>query len=198
MRILIGAPIHEIKDYSIKRWLKAVSETVGDNWKLLMVDNSANHNWHLKVHEYCRELNFMNYELISLKNMIDGDDYEAERLAFSRETIREKLLKENYDYWWSWECDILCPPETLQYLLKFKPEFDAVYHTYPPRGNIIENGEQDGIGCVLYSKDIFKTFKFVENKMPLGADGRLLFEVMRRGWKIIEIHNIFRLEHLAV
>jgi len=196
---LIGTPIHEVKDYSMRRWLKSVSEITTDaEWKLFMVDNSANKEWYPKIHEYCKELNFTNYELISLPDMKDGDDFEPERLACSREVIREKLLKENYDYFWSWECDIICPPDTLMYLLKFTPDFDAIYHTYPPKGNTVENMEQDGIGCVLYTRKIFETFKFADNKVPLGADGRLIFEVMRKGWKIIEIHNIFKLEHLAV
>lgn len=181
----------------MKRWLKSVSEIKPScEWKLLMVDNSQNPDWYKKVHEYCKELNFTNYELIHLPDMKDGDDFEAERLAFSREIIREKLLNESYDYFWSWECDIICPTGALDYLLKFTPEFEAIYHTYPPRGSGVENGEQDGIGCVLYDRRIFYNFKFAENKMPLGSDGRLLFEVQRRGWRILEIHNVFRLNHL--
>lgn len=196
MKILIGTPIHEIKDYSLKRWLRCVSEIKSDaECHLMMVDNSQNPEWYKKVHDYCKELNFTNYTLIHIPDMKDGDTWECDRLGFSRQAIVDEVLK-NYDYWWSWECDIIVPPETLTYMLKFTPEFDAIYHTYPPRGNTIENMEQDGIGCVLYNKEIFETFSFVENQTPIGADGRLLFEVMRRGWKIIEIHNIFRLVHL--
>lgn len=195
MQILIGTPIHEMKDYSISRWLQAVA-AIDHAYHLLMVDNSENPDWHKQVHDYCKDAGVSNYTLIHLPNMKDGADYECERLAFSREKIREELLQ-HYDYWWSWECDILCPPETLTYLLRFTPEFDAIYHTYPARGTTIRDGEQDGIGCVLYSKEIFKTFKFAENMNPLGADGRLLFETQRRGWKIIELHNVFQLEHLA-
>jgi len=200
MKILIGAPIHEIKNYSIKRWLSSVQNIRCEqnvSYHLLMVDNSQNPEWYKKVHEYCKELNFTNYTLIHLSNMKDGESWEAERLGFSRELLRETVIKESYDYLWSWECDILCPPETLTYLLKFTPEFNAIYHTYPPRGNTIDNGEQDGIGCVLYDKQIFYSFKFVENQTPLGADGRLLFEVLRRGWKTIEIHNVFTLQHIG-
>lgn len=197
MNVLIGTPIHEVKDYSMRRWLKSVSELDYTDFRLLMVDNSANPEWHLKVDEYCKELGFDNYDLIHLPNMKDGDDYEPERLGFSREKIRETVLNEGYNYWFSWECDIICPPRILSYLLKFTPEFDAVYHTYPARNNTIDNGEQDGIGCVLYDRWIFNNFKFVDNLVPLGADGRLIFEVMRRGYKTIDIHNKFKLEHLG-
>jgi len=197
-KVLIGTPIHEIKNYSMERWLKSVSEIKTNiEWKLLMVDNSENEEWYKNVYEYCKKLNFENYELIHIPNMKDEDTWECQRLGFSRQIIVDEVIK-NYDYWWSWECDILCPPETLNYLLKFTNEFDAIYNTYPARGNTIDNGEQDGIGCVLYNKDIFNTFKFVEDGTPIGADGRLLFEVMRNGWKIIEIHNIFKLIHLMV
>jgi hypothetical protein len=205
MKILIGTPIHEIKDYAIKRWLKSVSEIEvdkKDSWRLLMVDNSQNKDWQERVKEYCREINFANYDLISLPDMKDGENFEAERLAFSREKIRETLLEGNYDFWFSWESDIICPPDILKYLLKFGNEFEAIYHTYPARGTkplgACDNfQEQDGIGCVLFARRIFYNFKFSEGDLALGGDGRLLFEVMRKGYKIIEIHNIFRLEHLG-
>lgn len=202
--VLIGAPIHEMKDYSMKRWLRSVMDIElqrGDSWRLLMVDNSENKDWQERVKEYCREINFTNYDLVSLADMKDGPDFEAERLAFSRERIREVLLEEGYDFWFSWECDIICPPNILKYLFKFADEFEAIYHTYPPRGqrplgSIPDYQEQDGIGCVLYNRRVFYNFRFAENKTCLGGDGRLLFEVVRRGFKVIEIHNIFRLEHL--
>lgn len=197
MKILIGTPIHEVKDYSMRRWLRSVSEVKTDvEWRLLMVDNSENPGWYKRVHGYCQELGFYNYDLVHLPDMKDGDTFEPERLGFSRELIREELLR-GYDYWWSWECDILCPPGVLDYLLRFATEFDAVYHTYPPRGVYADVVEQDGIGCVLYHRRIFENWRFVENKMPLGADGRLLFETIRRGFKQIDIHNIFKLVHLA-
>jgi hypothetical protein len=181
----------------MRRWLKSISEIKSKvDWTLLMVDNSASPTWYEKVIDYCKELGFTNYTLAHLPNMKDGETWEAERLGLSRERIREEVLKD-YDYWWSWECDILCPPETLDYLLKFTPEFDAIYHTYPPKGNTIENMEQDGIGCVLYSRKILENFKFVEHQTPLGADGRLIFETMRNGWKVVEIHNVFTLVHLG-
>lgn len=97
MKILISTPIHESKDYSMKRWLKSVSEIrvpKEHNWLLFMVDNSQNSNYQKKIKNYCRELNFSNYELIHLDNMLDDDEHIEERLGKSREEIRQKLLNE--------------------------------------------------------------------------------------------------------
>lgn len=204
-KVLIGTPIHEMKDYSIKRWLESVLRLEIDKkdyWRLLMVDNSQNKDWQERVKEYCRELNFFNYDFIGLSDMKDGSDFELERLAFSREKIRHKLLYENYDFWFSWECDILCPPEILKTFLRYTSEFEVIYHSYSPRGGepIGTGGyvKQDGIGCALFSRRVFYEFKFTEGNLILGADGRLIFETLRRGFKIMEIHNFFRLEHLAI
>ena len=128
MKILIGTPIHEIKDYAIRRWLKSVSEIQVDEkcqWHLFMVDNSQNSNYWKKVDKYCRQLNFVNYDLIHLDNMTDDDEHEKERLGTSREKIRQKLLHENWDYWFSWECDILCPPNILTTLLNYSNDCEG-------------------------------------------------------------------------
>lgn len=203
-KVLIGTPIHEMKNYSIKRWLQnvmAIELDKNDSWRLFMVDNSQNKDWQERVKEYCRELNFSEYDLVSLPDMKDGEDFETERLALSREKIRHKLLYENFDYWFSWECDILCPPEILKALLRYTNDFEVVYHSYPPRGGepIGAGGyvEQDGIGCALFSRRVFYEFAFAKDNLALGADGRLIFETIRRGFKIMEIHNLFRLEHLG-
>jgi len=54
MKILIGAPIHECKDYCMERWLKNVSkmEYPAD---LLLVDNSPGLTYVEQVKDYCKK-----------------------------------------------------------------------------------------------------------------------------------------------
>jgi hypothetical protein len=193
MKILIGTPIYEPKDYAIKRWLTSVSQielNPDDTIRLLMVDNSENDKWQDKVREYCRELNFTNYDLVHLSGMKDGQDYEDERLFASRQVIEDTLLNEGYDYFWSWECDILCPPGILKYMLKLTDDFEAIYHTYLPR-EMTDFQEQDGVGCVLFNRKVFETFRSALDKLAIES------EIVKNGWRVVEIHNLFKLEHLA-
>jgi len=201
--ILIGTPIHECKEYGIARWLKSVSELHGD-WFLYMVDNSDTPHFCDRVRNSCKELGIINYELLHLENM-RGLESEA-RLAPSREKIREKLLYGDYEHWFSWECDIILPPETLEIMMEWFPRFDIVNHNYPDRENsVLEVG---GIGCSIYKREIVERFSFLEGggyaqcdkRMPnnyFSGDSYLVFRALWAGYKMIDFHNLFKCEHLG-
>ena len=201
MKILIATPIHELKDYSMRRWLKSVSEIKVDNsdeWKLLMVDNSQNPNYQEKVRGYCKELGFVNYNLLHIGGMIDSDEYTQQRLGISREEIRQKLLNEDWDYWFSWECDIICPSNILTTLLKYSSDCDVVGHTYPLRRTRNDKGsymELESMGLMLFPKRIFLNYGFTKGKIHRAGDGPLLNEIIAH-WKWISLHNCLTIEHL--
>jgi hypothetical protein len=199
MTVLIGTPIRDIKEYSIREWLNSVSKLKGD-WFLFMVDNSDTVDFSERVHRYCYEIGLKNYELIHLEGM--GGRESEERLSYSREEIRNRL--DDYDYWLSWECDIVLPPDALNILLTFMDGFDNVNHGYPDREK--SSMEVGGVGCSLFKKEILKDFTFLNGYAFCDPDDKqnyysgdcwLITWLLRGGFKMAELHNILKIRHLC-
>lgn len=176
MKILVGTPVYDGKMYSIPRWLDSVKATGLD---LLIVDNSET------------KLDIpleTNWEHIHIGRLND----EENDLARSRELIRQKAVA-GYDYWLSWECDILFGKDVLDTLIYLSAKADVIHYKYPARG---VGGEQDGIGCSLISTKILKEFTWLDHSAWGGADGWLLNWLVEKGYTILEVRNILDIKHL--
>src|SRR3989344_5552328 len=120
MKILIGTPIHAIKDYAMPRWLKNVAglrkRTPAD---LLLVDNSPNLNYVEKVKEYCQKYGVENYKIkhFNFNQGISRGKIEI-RVQRAKEIIRREVLSQDYDAWFSWECDQIIPHNALEALIR--------------------------------------------------------------------------------
>lgn len=117
LKILIGTPIHHIKDYAMERWLQNVAKLQAESpTDLLLVDNSPNLDYIEKVKNYCQKYGITNYRIEHLDiGDLQGRD---EKIARSREIIRQYILAHDYDVWFSWESDQIIPPDTLGKLVK--------------------------------------------------------------------------------
>src|SRR3989344_5847502 len=112
MKVLIGTPIHESKDYSMERWLQSVSRVRTEYpADLLLVDNSPGLGYVEKVKGYCEKYGVGDCQIQHLE--LPSSQERFERIARSREVIRREFLSKDYDAWLSWESDILVPPDTL-------------------------------------------------------------------------------------
>lgn len=156
MKILIGTPIHELKDYSMERWLECVSklEYPAD---LLIVDNSPGLDYIEKVKNYCKKYGLTNYKLVHVEVPQEQKDIE-ERLATSREVIRAEVLSKNYDAWFSFECDILSPPNTLTEMVNLIGDYSILRHCYPSRGSL--GGFNQELGITLVKRAVLKRYGF--------------------------------------
>lgn len=113
-KILIGTPIHESKDYCMKRWLKNVAKLIKETpADLLLVDNSPGTAYSEKVKKYCEELK-LNPEIIHFE--IWQYQSKEEKIARSREIIRQFILTHGYEAWFSWDSDEIIPITTLKIL----------------------------------------------------------------------------------
>lgn len=125
MKVLIGTPIHESKDYSMYRWLQNVIELRKVNpCDILMVDNSVGLGYVKKVTAYCEKLGIQNVEIKHL-DIAQGDNVNKsvdeqihERVARCQEIIRQYVLTHGYDAWFSWECDQIIPVNALDKLIQ--------------------------------------------------------------------------------
>ncbi len=156
MKILMGTPIHECKDYAMERWLESVSK-LDYSFDLLMVDNSDNPEYVNKVHNYCKKYGVANYKLAHVD--VDKDAVLDEKLAKSREIIRREVLSKNYDCWFSLECDVIAPPDCLSKLVNLIDDYWMVSHAYPARE--IPNETNAELGISLINRKALIKFGFI-------------------------------------
>lgn len=174
MKVLIGTPIHELKDYCMERWLKNVRElSKVYRAKLLMVDNSPGIDYVNKVEQYCKKYGITNYEIKHLE-IAQGDSVDKnvdeqihERVARCQEIIRQYVLSKDYDAWFSWECDQLIPVDALDTLIEImnKGGYMMVNH------NCWDKNAKDGLcfdwGVTLVNRDYLKKYGFL---LEYGTD----------------------------
>lgn len=167
MRILIGTPVHASKDYCMEKWLKAVSKFTYP-CDLLMVDNSPDLDYVNTITRYCQSQNLTNYRIVHIT--VAKDALLDDRLAQSREVIRQTVLTQDYDAWCSLECDVIAPPDALSKLVGLLEDNWMVSHTYPARKNPAAVNEQLGIALIrrsaLEKYGFIDAYGYVNPKQP--------------------------------
>ncbi len=212
MTIAIGVPVRDIKGYSIGRWLKAISLLEwSEPIQIIAVDNTDDTKqeefvkfFESKVIESGLDQKLRPVELLAVKDVF-GLESEA-RLAKSREVFRKRLLALGVDVWFSLECDIIPPPETLKMLVPFLDTVDMVNHTYPDRD--VKHRLVGGIGCSLLKMSFLKEFSFtsgngfgqgidpLEPNCFYSSDGWMAVNILRSGLKVATFDNLLSLQHL--
>ena len=174
MKVLIGTPIHQSKDYCMKKWLQNVVKLCQVHpCDLLMVDNSPGVNYVEKVKGYLKKYVIANYQIKHLE-IAQGekvnksvDEQIHERVAHSQEIIRQYVLSHDYDAWFSWECDQIIPIDALDKLIEIMKmgNFMMVNH------NCIDKNVPDGLcfdwGITLVSREYLKKYGFL---LEFGKD----------------------------
>jgi|SRR3989344_7460285 len=180
MKILIGCPTADYKEYCLKEYAEAIKSLTYPSYDILLVDNS-------KGNTYLKEI-----QKLSLPVM-KGPWFKGalQRIITSRNLLREHVLKNEYDYFLSLEQDVIPPKDIIENLLSHKKKvISAIYFTH----NVIEGKRvliplaykllnQDlsmrplnenelftnpglmqivsaGLGCVLIHKDVLKKISF--------------------------------------
>lgn len=203
MKILIGTPIHEIKDYSMERWLKNVASlrqvTPAD---FLMVDNSPDLSYVEKVKGYCKKLNITDYKIEHIDVwQPNGAD---ERIGRSREVIRQEILKNNYDAWFSWESDQIIPNNTLEVLANIMKAGDYKMVNPNSSENEIKSELNANFGCCLIHRWGLEKHSFLLEDNPSMHNtwhaGEVWFkkQVLKDGGSYIEIYGVINpIYHLS-
>lgn len=116
-KILVGCPTSFHKEYALEQYAKAIKALTYKNFDILLVDNSKDNNYFEKIKSFKLPV-------------IKGPYFKSarDRIISSRNLLRENVLRNNYDYFFSLEQDVLPPPDILQKLLKHnKKLITAVY-----------------------------------------------------------------------
>jgi hypothetical protein len=168
MKILIGTPVNEVKDYSMELWLKNVSDLIHQYPAyLLMVDNSPNPRYVEKIKDYCQKFGITNYKIEHFE--IDDRNLNIEqsrslKVEFAQEMIRRAVLKGSYDAWFSWECDQIIPSDALNKLIELMQSgnYMMVVHNSWARTNSTDFNTN--MGVTLISREALKTSWFLPDR----------------------------------
>ena len=199
MKVLIGTPIHEVKDYAIPQWLDNVKKLQEQTpCDFLMVDNTSGGLGYVeKIKEYCAKITLTNYQIEHLE--IGATHNADERIGRSREIIREKVLNEGYDAWFSWECDQLVPLDTLDKLIDMikEKDYDLVSHNSWGRGGSRQDDTNTDFGVTIIQRRPLEKHSFLlanEIQTPRdcwhGGEAWFRQRLLRDGGRYIQVYGI--------
>ena len=195
MKILIGTPIHEIKDYCMERWIKNVAKleqvTPAD---ILLVDSSPGLEYVEKVKKYSKKYGLspqiFHFE-ISQRQSID------EKTGRSREIIRQYLLFHGYDAWFSWECDQFIPANTLSILSHVMEAGNySMVHPGTWSKEVQLEPEVSFAVCLIRKEPLVKHGFLIEypNMSSSWLENETMFKkhVLKDGGSYIEVYGLIR------
>lgn len=200
-KILVGAPHHARKDYTLERFAKRAKELDYPNYDILIADNSKDPD-HVKV-----------VESYGLAAIWSGHQPTArEKVREARNAIRNHALENGYDFVFFYDSDIIAPKIIIKELLKWGkkvvggwyyigvPSFarPVVTRTWTTVGEgqsvdrmalYKEMAKQrlmrnyiGGMGVQLIHRDILQRFRFVTHEdMGWFADSWFFYALERAG-----------------
>lgn len=196
LKVLIGTPIHQIKDYCMERWLENVSKLQKVTpAHLLLVDNSPGFEYLEKVKGYCKKYGIKDFEIVHID--VHQENGIDERIGRSREVIRQYLLANDFDAWFSWESDQIIPPNTLTVLKRIM--LAGNYLMINPNAWSRENPNEPeaDFGSCLIDKKALEKYGFLLDYPDMRNcwhGGELWFkkQVIKGGGSYIEIYGIIK------
>ena len=119
-KVLVGSPVSDLYDYCFNEFLQSRKSLTYKNHDLFFVDNSKSESFSKKLKE--NNLQFTKIEYL---------ENARERMVKSRNILREKVLRENYDYFLNLDQDIIPPKDIIEKMLKHsKKILTGVYFVY--------------------------------------------------------------------
>lgn len=205
MKILIGTPIHIAKDYSMKRWLENVSKLLLEyQADFMMVDNSPGLEYVEKVKGYLAKYGIKNYKIEHLA--LPPEQGVFERVARSREIIRQEILAHGYNAWFSWECDQLIPTHALNELVRMMKAGDFMIVAHNSWSHEVSPQPNFDFGVALISREALEKYSFIldfgtDPDMPdtwEPGEAWLRHRVLRDGGSYIEVDGVIDpIDHLV-
>ena len=128
-KVLVGAPVSDMHAYCIKEFLTAIKSFTYSNYDILLVDNSKTNTFYNQIKEAVPVVRIP-YELRA-----------RERVTKAHNILRDKALKEGYDYLFILDQDVIPPERAIEILIsRNKKAIAGLYfgnHTLPDGTNAI-------------------------------------------------------------
>ncbi len=204
MKIIIGTPVHQIKDYAIERWLLNVVELQkAFPVDFMMVDNSPGFAFVDRIKSYCKKIGLTNYKIEHFEVVnadLDPDKTRCVNVEISQEMIRQVTLRGDYDAWFSWECDQIIPADTLSRLSLLMEAGKYMMVVVNSWARAIPGELNANMGVTLISKDALKKgwfLPFEEGKISYNLEDfynvdETVFKkrVLKNGGNYVEIYGV--------
>lgn len=130
-KILVGAPTAAPYRYCLAEYATRVKELSYPNYDVVLVDNS-------ETEGYNEVIESQGLKAIHVPGFVSDS---RERLATSRNVLREKVLQEGYDYLLSLEQDVIPPKDIIEILLQHKKKVMTGVYFKPVLLNLAHKGE---------------------------------------------------------
>lgn len=118
-KILIACPIIDRNKYCIDKYLDCIKSLTYPNKEFLLVDNSA-------TEDFYNELKTKGANVIRGKHF----DKAVPALVYNRNIIRSYFLARDFDYLFSLDSNIICPPDAIEKLLAHNKELaTGIYYS---------------------------------------------------------------------
>lgn len=178
-KILVGAPTYNIMEYCEKEFLESIKNFDYENYDILLVDNSNEEDYfnHLKE-----------IKDIKVLRVIEGEN-NLQKIVNSRNKILEYALKNNYDYVFMLDSDVICPREILKKLVKANK--DIISGLYFGMFNVNGRLKKETVAYKILTEEEFKELKEKYNlpeyiKSRFDVKGHLTKEEIKNN-KIIKV-----------
>jgi len=106
-KVLVGTPIFDFNRYCIEEYLESIKNFTYANYDILLVDNS-------KEDVFYKELIAKGIPTIHMEWLEKSRD----RICEGHNILREKTLKENYEYLFLVDADVIPPKDVIEKLLR--------------------------------------------------------------------------------
>ena len=159
-KILIGTVTCDKYEYCLKEFLDAVKDLSYDNFDIHIVDNSKDKKYVEKLKTIHKDVTYLPHKEELREMLIEGHNF-----------LREKALKEGYDYLFLLDQDVIIPFNILKRLLEHKKKIitGLYYNIFNPPNH----PHQNVLLPVLYKEGSDKN-KVLQYKIEEVRDPRLL------------------------
>lgn len=121
-KVLLGCPTSEHKEYCLKEFVEGIRSLTYPNVDILLVDNSKDDSYYNKI----KSLGLPVFKSPYFEKARD-------RIILARNILKEKVLKCNYDYFFSLEQDVIPPKDIIERLLSHNKKIvTGVYFMFRP------------------------------------------------------------------
>ncbi len=112
LRVLVGCPVSDYHSYCTKDYISTITNLTYPNYDVLLVDNSKTNNFFKSLKKQ-RRINIMRSKY---------NENPRERIINSRNILRQHVLDNGYDYFFSLEQDVIPPNNVLEVLTSHKKD----------------------------------------------------------------------------
>tara|TARA_Y100000310_G_C20692725_1_gene823394 strand:- start:2536 stop:4029 length:1494 start_codon:yes stop_codon:yes gene_type:complete len=121
-KILVGCPTYYKYEYCLEKYAKIVKNLMYPNYDILLIDNSPDEEYMEKIQD------------VGLK--VEQTPYRKkarDRIVESRNLLKKRTLKGNYDYMFSLEQDVIPEPDILKKLLSHDKKIISGFYFSPQK-----------------------------------------------------------------